>query len=114
MISDFNAIAGPNRDQAHREIATLAAIAALNMDKMMYRNLGRRPFLTENGYVGLRPEGTKEGDVVAVFLGAELPYALRPAEDVGRWLLVGDAYVYGVMDGEIVEKGSAVETFELI
>lgn len=120
VIHTFNAITAPNNNQANGAVATLATVVLENMGKfdvylsMLYRNLGRKPFLTESGYVGIGPGGMKKGDVVSVFLGAELPYVLRRAGDVGGWFLVGDAYVHGVMDGEIVEKGSSLETYELV
>jgi hypothetical protein len=55
----------------------------------------------------------KEGDVACIFLGADLPYILRPV-DGGRFALVGDAYLYGIMDGEFMVPDPAAEAFELV
>lgn len=64
----------------------------------------RRPFLSKTGYIGLVPEGCVAGDVLVLFFGATVPYVLR-ARDEGDYTLVGEAYVYGVMQGELVEEG---------
>jgi hypothetical protein len=39
------------------------------------------------------------GDVIAAFRGGDRLYVLRPAED-GRYRVVGDVYVHGLMNGE--------------
>ena len=62
-----------------------------------------------HGYFGVVPKESVEGDVVVCFLGARVPYILRPLgggewrglEDGGqRYQILGEAYVYGIMDGE--------------
>lgn len=62
----------------------------------------RRLIVTKKGFYGLGPELVKNGDVVAVFPGLRVPYALRPTE--GRYKLVGAAYVHGVMRGEVLDE----------
>jgi hypothetical protein len=54
--------------------------------------------VTECGYLGPVPEGTREGDSVCILLGAGVPFVLR--FDDGYWRLVGEAYIYGLMRGE--------------
>ena len=67
---------------------------------------GRRFVVTEKGYMGLAPHCAQVGDSIAVVLGAPVPYVLRPSDvkecESGKetMLLVGDAYVHGIMDGE--------------
>ncbi|KAF2811546.1 uncharacterized protein BDZ99DRAFT_277151 [Mytilinidion resinicola] len=80
---------------------------------ILAHNAGRRPFITENGYVGVGPNGLKEGDEAVVVLGAAVPYVLR-TESTGRRILIGDAYIHGVMDGELLEGKPTVEVFELV
>ena len=81
---------------------------------------GYRKFaVTEKGYMGLVPHCAKVGDTLAVILGAAIPFVLRKsgefvfsnsAQSRTVWALVGDSYVHGVMDGEIVRQdGSEVE-----
>jgi hypothetical protein len=65
--------------------------------------VNKGPYLTYRGYVGMGPLQTQPGDVVAVFLGAKLPYILR-ARGEERYLLVGEAYCDGIMDGEAMSQ----------
>lgn len=75
--------------------------------------LHRRLFVTRKGYLGLGPHGTSEGDLVCVLRGAQVPFVMREQTTPGRvpgtfWKrekisceLVGEAYVHGIMDGEV-------------
>jgi hypothetical protein len=81
----------------------------------MYRLMDRRPFITENGYVGVGPAGILPGHVVSIFFGAHVPYVIRQeSESPLQFSLVGDAYVYGIMDGEFMATEYRNEVFELI
>ena len=70
-----------------------------------------RPFLLDTGYVGMCPMEAEPNDVVAVFLGGHVPYVLRPNGDA--WTLLGEAFAYGAMDGEVIVDGR-VETFRIV
>ena len=62
-----------------------------------------KPFLTQEGYVGMGPSTLRPGDVVMVLIGAAVPFALRPiAGETNQFSLVGEVYCDGVMDGEIM------------
>ncbi|KAI1170176.1 HET-domain-containing protein [Nemania sp. FL0916] len=71
--------------------------------------VGRRLFLSKRGYLGLAPGNAKVGDEIWVLDGGRLPLILRPSakelheEPDPEYSLVGDAYVHGIMDGEVVE-----------
>jgi hypothetical protein len=66
------------------------------------RVLGNRTFFTtENGFSGVGPYDTQPGDVVVVLYGSRRCTVLRPDGDFYR--IVGDAYVYGAMRGEMVQ-----------
>ena len=73
----------------------------------------RRAFLTREGYIGTGPPDLAPGDKVFVFLGFHVPAILRPA-GAGRFRILGDAYVHGMMDGEILSCERELTTFELI
>jgi hypothetical protein len=63
----------------------------------------RRVCITKNGYVGLVPPFTIIGDVVAVVVGAQTPFIVRPVHGgarESRYQLVGECYIHGIMDGE--------------
>ena len=63
---------------------------------------GRCFFMTSSGYMGLAPAGTEEGDLVCVLLGCCVPLVLRYTD--GNYVLIGECFVMGLMDGEIFES----------
>lgn len=65
----------------------------------------RRPLCIAGEYIGVGPEGAQPGDLVYVFRGFSVPFVLRRGSD-DRLRLVGEAYVYGVMDGQVTKSGS--------
>ncbi|KAK3635439.1 hypothetical protein LTR56_014723 [Elasticomyces elasticus] len=64
----------------------------------------RRLAWTRQGLIGLMPADAEVGDVVSIVLGAEAPLLLRPGSKDGAYQIVGESYVYGVMDGEAITK----------
>jgi hypothetical protein len=66
----------------------------------METNGSKRPF------VGLIPQAAKVGDKVCIVYGCSVPVVLQKT---GRpngthcWQLIGDAYVNGIMDGELIQ-----------
>ena len=59
---------------------------------------GRTLFQTEKGYIGLSTPGVKVGDIVSVLFGCKTPVILR--EEGSEYTLVGDSFIYGLMDGQ--------------
>jgi hypothetical protein len=80
---------------------------------ILFRNHGRRPFITTKGYLGLGPAAMQTGDIIVVIRGAELPLVLRQDSD-GNTTLVGEAYVDGIMDGEVVATHPETEFFDIL
>jgi hypothetical protein len=68
-------------------------------------NLYRKLFTTEKGYIGLSVEEIAIGDVVAFFAGGKVPFVLRSSGNVSEYLVVGDCYVHGLMNGEAFRRG---------
>lgn len=62
---------------------------------------GRRPFVTHMGYIGIGPADTKAGDTVCILNGGQTPYVVRGV-DGARWNFIGECYVHGIMDGEVL------------
>lgn len=61
-------------------------------------------FMTKEGRIGLGPgEATEVGDSCCIFMGATVPFVLAPGNN-GRFRLVGECYVQGVMLGELIGK----------
>ncbi len=66
---------------------------------------GTQLFSTKAGYLGSGPLGMQEGDVISVLFGSNVPFVMR---GVGHYyILVGECFVLGLMDGEIAEIISA-------
>ncbi|RDW56510.1 hypothetical protein BP5796_13151 [Coleophoma crateriformis] len=68
---------------------------------MHQKDISRRLFRTQNGYLGTCPEQTKVGDCIFIIPETSVPYVLRPVHD-GQYKLIGEAYVHGIMHGEAV------------
>ena len=73
----------------------------------------RRFFITQRGYMGIGPKDIKPGDTIALFKGGPLPFVIRKtvsrvqhAEEIEqmKFSLVGEAYVHGISDGEVLEQ----------
>ena len=70
--------------------------------------VGRRMIRTQDGYLALVPGDTEVGDRVFLLKGGRVPVVLRRREE-GRWEVVGEAYVHGVMKGEAWDEGTSGE-----
>lgn len=60
---------------------------------------GRHFFTSKEGYLGLAPEAVRLGDEVCVILGCHTPMLLRREGDE-RYVVIGDCYIHGLMNGE--------------
>jgi hypothetical protein len=79
---------------------------------MVHMMQGRRPFMSSSGYVGLGPAGMLAGDLIVVLFGSHTPFILRSLEG-NQYLLVGEAYVHGIMDGEYMDLEKEEVVFNL-
>lgn len=76
--------------------------------------LHRRLFITSEGHLGLGPAGMMSGDVIALLFGGRVPFVLRRVDGEG-WRFVGECYVDGVMQGEVLgERGVEYGWFDLV
>ncbi|KAK1753786.1 heterokaryon incompatibility protein-domain-containing protein [Echria macrotheca] len=66
-------------------------------DRVLANCSGRVLMTTNEGYIGLGPDGTQPGDIVCVVLGCDRPLVLRRRSD-GSFLFLGKAFVYGLHD----------------
>jgi hypothetical protein len=75
--------------------------------------IGRKPFRTQQGYIGLGPFILRPGDVVCVFYGSRVPFILRPVGD--RFQFLGECYLHGIMNGEALSDGRNMsQTFQIL
>jgi hypothetical protein len=63
--------------------------------------LARSFIVTEKGYVGLGPWIARPGDVFCFIPGSKVPFVLRRSHDPEGFRFVGEAYLHGLMRGEI-------------
>jgi len=69
------------------------------------------------GAVGMGPKSVQEGDEVWVIMGAKVPFVLRPVDGgkaPKRYRLIGEAFVLGYMDGEVLEEERELQGFGLL
>jgi hypothetical protein len=65
-------------------------------------------FTTLSGRIGIAPRSLlKEGDLLCVFFGADVPFLIRPKGD--GYILLSECYVYNIMHGEILNQLSDLE-----
>jgi len=64
----------------------------------------------EDGHVGWAPAEAEVGGVVCVLNGSVAPFALREIQD-GTFRFVGECYVHGLVNGEILHLGKEERDF---
>ena len=82
----------------------------------------RRLCVTKSGYIGLVPPLARVGDLVSIFHGGGAPYlvrretnpAVRNEMRILRCRLVGECYMHGMMDGEMVKAERTPLWFHLL
>ncbi|EUC49811.1 hypothetical protein COCMIDRAFT_83693 [Bipolaris oryzae ATCC 44560] len=84
----------PDRSPYNSKTAELMSLAFISLEQ-------RTLITTTTGYLGLAPIAVQRGDVVAILFGSKCPIVLRPASD-NRFQVVGECYVHGLMNGEIL------------
>ncbi|KAH6701962.1 hypothetical protein BKA61DRAFT_619977 [Leptodontidium sp. MPI-SDFR-AT-0119] len=63
---------------------------------------GRRMVRLNEGYIALVPGETQVGDQIFLLKGGSVPVVLRQKGD--NWEVIGEAYVHGVMRGELWDE----------
>ena len=66
---------------------------------------GRKIVMTSEGRIGLVPAETQKWDVVCL-LGLDVPFILRKIDE-DTYIVIGEAYIHGAMDGEIMSAHGA-------
>ncbi|KAL8992030.1 MAG: hypothetical protein Q9169_007430 [Polycauliona sp. 2 TL-2023] len=89
----------------HADVHTLSAEEAFDQDNMSTAlrctSGGRRFCWTKQGRMGLVPPFAQAGDLLFVLWGGQMIHVLRP-KDNGTFFYVGDSYIHGIMDGDLV------------
>ncbi|CEF73703.1 hypothetical protein FGSG_01556 [Fusarium graminearum PH-1] len=70
--------------------------------------------VTSRGWFVVGPDVMEAGDVVVVLYGGKLPFLIR-RKGPGTWMLIGECYVHGMMNGEVFElEGVQDEEFIIL
>jgi hypothetical protein len=94
------------------ESITLESEEKSNYDYLLELDIqGQRLFTTRKGYFGISSAKTQVGDLACVLLGGNMPFILRPIDQLDCRLkndslfcsFVGQAYVHGIMHGEAIK-----------
>lgn len=101
------AVSAVNEASWSQALASFAAKESLfHLEILMLRMIYRRFSRTLHGSIGWSPRVAEVGDLICVFDGMELPYAVRPKEDTeGVYSLVGECFIAGLMDEKAIGTG---------
>ncbi|KAJ4261591.1 hypothetical protein NW762_007022 [Fusarium torreyae] len=70
--------------------------------------------ITHGGWFVVGPDIMQIGDLVVVLYGGRTPFLLRRKEG-GTWILIGECYVHGMMNGEVFDlEGVQEEEFIIL
>ena len=70
----------------------------------------RKVFITKEGYYGLGSSKIQVGDEIVVVPGLDMPIVFREQPERGTHVLLGAAYVHGIMHGEFLDGLRSLET----
>lgn len=78
-------------------------LAGFTRWELVHQSFGseRRFFTTLGGFMGLGSANMQSGDLVCVLTGSPVPWLIR--RDGDDYILVGECYVHGIMNGEVME-----------
>ncbi|OCL13303.1 hypothetical protein AOQ84DRAFT_372307 [Glonium stellatum] len=85
-----------NNNSELKSLPTKLQIALID-NSIMSATLNRRLFISHDGYIGLGPASTREGDELYLIKGGRTPFVLR-RNTRRHYELVGDCYAHGLMD----------------
>ena len=74
------------------------------LDRQARKLAGKQLVSTRQEALGIVPEWAEPGDAIVVFMGGEVPYLLRPDPSDEKYTFVGECYLHGFMDGEVLRQ----------
>ncbi|OCK81312.1 HET-domain-containing protein [Lepidopterella palustris CBS 459.81] len=89
------------------------ALASLYYQSINELSAHRAIGITRKGYIASVPQNAREGDYVCVLYGGRLPYIVRQVEN-GKFMMLGDSYVDGIMKGEAVGCAASDDVRDII
>ena len=98
----LHAVASASQDPSEPEVTEDSGARSRIYEECIYI-LNKLAFITNSGYLGVASQDVLEGDRVFVIQGSEVPFVLRQIDD-SHYKNLGEAYVHGIMDGELLAK----------
>jgi hypothetical protein len=104
-------------------VATISQLASRFLSRFRASCKERRFCVTSGCRLALVPHGSLPGDVVCVIRSVHTPFIVRPLQREtrkgessleGEYLLVGECYVHGIMDGEAMPNSIALQKLILV
>ena len=89
---------GPDGELRMRERNDLMEIQACAIRMALHR----RFCLTLGGSIGWVPRAAQTGDIVSLMRGSPFPVIIRTTQQENSYLMIGQSYIHGIMDGEAV------------
>lgn len=72
--------------------------------KDLGRSSGRTMIKTTSGLLGMGPTNTQVDDRVFILKGGRTPFVLRETDEKDEYLLIGECYIHGAMDGKFWDE----------
>ena len=72
-----------------------------------------RPFVTDQGLLGMGLRTVQRGDRICIAKGSKVPLVLRPHTLQNGYLFVGTCYLHGIMDGEAATEDTNWDIIDL-
>ena len=106
-----------SEDVMQHPLVVLASKLSVDANSyLLFMEAGRpmKPFITKTGYIGLGPASMQSNDVICIFSCARVPHILRRQEnDQSGYTFIGEVFVYGLMDGEVMNLCREPRKFEV-
>ena len=80
-------------------------------------SFGCRGFMAERGIIGVGHPDMEAGDSICIFKGGNMPFVLRQVQrDEGfvAYQYIGQAYIYKMMDGEMINESTEWDWITLV
>ncbi|KAI3320088.1 heterokaryon incompatibility protein-domain-containing protein [Xylariaceae sp. AK1471] len=96
-------------------IEYLGRVQAVTWNRVVFTNT-EEGVSQDDSLVGIGPSQTKTKDIICILSGCSVPCILRPTEWPDTYVFIGEAFVYGKMDGAEAheEAFETPKTFRLI
>ncbi|PTB39558.1 hypothetical protein M441DRAFT_28675 [Trichoderma asperellum CBS 433.97] len=106
--ANANTETGEQKDSNKKEmLSEYSLILGQIPDQNYIKKAGWRFFKSCQGYYGLARSRVQPGDQICILLGSDVPFIIRPSGE--EYSLMGEAYVHGLMHGEVFEKSQVIE-----